>query len=111
MWNLRALFHRGRVELIAFWLMMCACLSGAVAAEDVTLERGYVSKNSASKGIVVYLHGCDGSFNTSPAADWHDWLERSGFKVFAPKIALPRIDHRPPARHRINTRPRSMRFA
>jgi dienelactone hydrolase len=84
MGNWRTFFPRQRAQRVALWLIMCVCLSGAVAGEDVTLEKGYVSKNSASKGIVVYLHGCDGSFNTSPATDWHDWLERSGFKIFAP---------------------------
>jgi len=83
----------GRAELIAVWLMMCACLSGTAAAEDATLEKGYVSKSPANKGIVLYLHGCDGGFNTSPAADWHDWLERSGFKVFAPNSFA---EERPP---------------
>jgi hypothetical protein len=82
-----------RVGLVAFWLMMCVRLSGAVAAEDATLEKGYVSKNADNKGIVLYLHGCDGGFNASPAADWHDWLERSGFKVFAPNSFA---EERPP---------------
>ena len=57
--------------------------AGSVSV-DPTIVKGYVSKTAPANGIVLYLHGCDGSFNTSPAVDWYDWLERSGFKVFAP---------------------------
>jgi hypothetical protein len=59
-------------------------LAIAGALSDPTLEKGYVSNTAATKGVMLFLHGCDGGFNTSPASDWHYWLERSGFKVFAP---------------------------
>ena len=50
-----------------------------------------MSKTAATKAMGLYLHGCDGDFNTSP-----NWFERSGFKVFAPVITAALLSNMPP---------------
>jgi hypothetical protein len=72
------------IALVGFLLASPAFAEVGGVSMDPTIAKGYVSKTAPANGIVLYLHGCDGGFNTSPAVDWFDWLERSGFKVFAP---------------------------
>ena len=88
--HLRAI-ARG-ITLVALSLVVTFIGPGMAGAwDEPTLAKGYVSRNSAINGVILFLHGCDGGSNTSPFVDWYDWFERSGFKVYAPNsFAEPR---------------------
>lgn len=72
-----------RVRLLVAGLFLGLSTSGT-HAENITLSKGYVSSEPPRFGILLHLHGCDGLFNRGRTAVWIAYLEKVGFKVFAP---------------------------
>ena len=103
------------ITLVALWLVVTFIGPGMAGAwDEPTLAKGYVSKNSAINGVILFLHGCDGGSNTSPFVDWYDWFERSGFRYMRQTVlrsrglqcrALPLIQTRMKYMHFESSRP------
>jgi hypothetical protein len=71
----------------------------SVSKADPTLSKGYSSERRPDKGVVLYLHGCDGLFTRGFVEAWFVHLERAGFKVIAPDSfadARPSMSCAPP---------------
>lgn len=62
------------------------------AAAERTIDKGYVSTQPATKGIVLHLHGCDGLYTKGWVEAWIRHFEYSGYKVIAPDSFA---EHRP----------------
>lgn len=61
-------------------------------AAETTLNSGaFISANAPEKGILLYLHGCDGLGRVGWVQAWYRYFEGAGFKVVAPNsFAEPR---------------------